>query len=466
MMWEFILEQNSEVGLSRQIFMHLKESILAGAVTSAEPLPSTRELAKSLGVSRNTVSIAYDMLWSEGYIIRSQGAPSRVAEGLQIHAWKQEKQSQKSNYCESTPRWDFKTGQPDLHAFPWGQWNRAIRHAAQTIPEQQYAYSGPKGYEPLCEEIARWLFRARNMRVDTQNVFITSGSTQALHLLLGILHGDGGLFALENPSHPGVRTVIDDHAYPAIYIPVDGNGADIRVLKEQQLAAVYLTPSHQYPLGSVLTAARRTELIRLAQRNSFYIIEDDYDSEFRYAASPVSPMYSMDASCVIYVGTFSKTIFPALRIGFVVLPDALQKRWRRSRNYMDVQNPILEQAALYAFLKTRDMDKHIRRMRRLYGDKRRVLLDEIRIAFGDAAEPGGDASGLHITLRFPGKSFTGQFAKHCKAAGIRIAPVSQYCADRTGYQDTLLIGYGHIGRDQIHSGIQALSEVIQRIKDS
>lgn len=459
-MWGIILHYNSEIGLARQIFISLKDRILTGQIRQGEALPSTRDLAKGLGVSRNTVCDAYDMLWTEGFIISRQGAPSRVADGLYIHKVQKNKKIPEPEKARSAILWDFKTGQPDLSLFRWQAWNEIIRNVAENLPARQLEYSGPKGYEPLCEEIALWLLRSRSMDVDPSDVFITSGATQALHLLVDILRKEGRAFALENPSHPGIRTVITDKGYPIHWLLVDKQGADVTSLHGSNISAVYVTPSHQFPLGGILPANRRAALIRSALENDFYIIEDDYDSEFRYSGSPVSPIYSMDSTHVVYVGTFSKTVFPALRLGFAILPKPLQARWRHFRNYMDVQNPILEQAALTEFLRTRRMDKHIRNMRRLYGEKRSVLLKSLETAFGNSVYPWGDASGLHLALQFPGFEFGEKFALKCKNAGVRVSLLTQYCLLTTEHRDMLLVGYGHLSSEQIKEGIKALHQLI------
>jgi GntR family transcriptional regulator/MocR family aminotransferase len=459
-MWGVALHDNSEVGLARQIFLSLKEHILTGRIPQGEALPSTRELAKDLGVSRNTVCDAYDMLWTEGFIVSHQGALSRVADGLQIQTVQDRKKVQKADKSQPVILWDFKTGQPDLSLFPWQVWNEIICDAAGGLSARQLEYSGPKGYELLCEEIALWLLRSRSIEVDPEDVFITSGATQALHLLVDILHKEGRAFALENPSHPGIRTVISDKGYPIHWMPVDSRGADITFLRDKNISAVYVTPSHQFPLGGILPATRRAALIRLAMERDFYVIEDDYDSEFRYCGSPVSPIYSMDSSHVVYVGTFSKAVFPALRLGFAVLPKPLQTKWRHYRNYMDVQNPILEQAALAEFLRKRKMDKHIQRMRRVYGEKRNALLKSLKMTFGNSVCPWEDASGLHVALQFPGFEFGGKFTLSCQNAGIRVSPLTQYGISRNDHKDMLLVGYGHLSSEQIQEGIKALHQLI------
>lgn len=459
-MWGIELRYKDEVSLARQIYLSLKQRILEGQFSQGEALPSTRELAKGLNVSRNTVCEAYDMLFAEGFIVSRQGAPTRVAEGLHLITKKAIRPIEHKSE-QSKVLWDFKTGQPDLSRFPLKLWSQYVHEAAGTMKTSLLEYSGPKGYEPLCEEIAQWLFRSRSMEVNPADVFITSGATEALHLLVEILHKDGHTFVLENPSHPGVRTIVSDKGYPVYWLPVDYHGADISTLKGKDISAVYVTPSHQFPLGGILSAGRRVALLRLASENDFYIIEDDYDSEYRYVGSPITPIHSMDSFRVVYVGTFSKTLFPALRIGFVVLPKQLQKRWRHYRNYLDVQNPILEQIALANFIHMRKIDKHIARMRKVYAEKREILLQSIEEMFGDAIKLWGDASGLHIALQFAGMEFGEEFFHKCREAGIRVSSVTQYCPVNNCHRDKLLLGYGHLSHEEIKEGIKELHKVLQ-----
>lgn len=459
-MWGIVLKDSKEISLARQIFISLKERILAGQILEGEALPSTRVLSKGLGVSRNTVCEAYNMLWTEGFIISHQGAPSRVSNGLQLQSAQQNERTHETDKISPDILWDFKTGKPDLSLFPWNTWHKITNDSATSLSSHQFEYSNPKGYEPLCEEIALWLLRSKSIEVSPKDIFITSGSTQALHLLIDILHKDGRVFALEDPAHPGIRTVISDKGYPIHWMPVDNNGADLTSLYNKNISAVYVTPSHQFPLGGILPANRRAALIRMAMEKDFYVIEDDYDSEFRYSGPPITPIYSMNSSNVIYVGTFSKTVFPALRLGFAVLPKQLQAKWRHYRNYMDVQNPILEQAAMAEFLRTRKMDKHVQRMRRVYNNKRNDLLKSLEMTFGNSVYPWGDASGLHIALQFPGFEFEGNFTLNCKRAGIRISPLTQYCVSVNDHRDKLLFGYGHLTSIQIQEGIKALHQII------
>lgn len=461
-MWGIVLRYKDEISLARQIFLSFKDQILIGQILQGEALPSTRELAKGLGISRNTVCEAYEMLLAEGFIVSRQGAASRVAEGLHIQTCPKTTLlvDQKKKKCPIL--WDFKTGQPDLSLFPWFLWSHLIRDVTSHFPVKCLEYTGPKGYPPLCEEIAKWLWRSKGMEVNPVDIFITTGTTQALHLLVDLLHKEDRKFVLENPSHPGIRTVIVDKEHPLEWMSVDEQGADISSLRDKAVSAVYVTPSHQFPLGGILPAGRRAKLIRLAIENEFYVIEDDYDSEFRYSGSPVSPIHSMDNSRVIYVGTFSKTLFPALRLGFVILPKSLQEKWNHYRNFADVQNPILEQVVLTEFLRKRKMDKHIQYMRRQYGGKREVLLNCVEESFGKLVHPWGDNSGLHVALQFKGMNFDEEFERESRQSGIRISSLIGYCNGEEQHKDKLLLGYGHLSHGEIKEGIKALHQLMIR----
>jgi GntR family transcriptional regulator/MocR family aminotransferase len=244
-------------------------------------------------------------------------------------------------------------------------------------------------------------------------------------------------------------------------LPVDGHGMRTELLGSPGLAcvrAVYVTPSHQFPLGGILPAGRRAELIRFAREHGAYIIEDDYDSEFRYSGAPIAPMRSMDSERVIYTGTFSKTLFPALRIGFVILPEALQRDWLLRRTHADNRNTPFEQAALAEMLRTRKFDRHVQRMRRLYGQRREVLLQALQEEFGESCQPLGDAAGLHVAVQFPGMRFDEGFSQRAKAAGIRVAPAENYALRKREHSDKLILGFGHMEADVIRKSVAQLYE--------
>lgn len=454
------INRENEVSLKRQIYQKIKDYIIDGRISAGEPLPSTRELAKGLAVSRNTVCEAYDMLMAEGFVLSSQGAPTRVAEGLSIPKESSEESLQKESQSNDNIKADFRTGQPDLRYFPRYIWNRIMYKAMDEMPLCQFGYSGPDGIMQLREEISGWLFRSRGIKADPCDIFITSGATHGLHLISGMLYEEGKGILIEDPCHMGMLRALRNKGHLVYPVPVDEHGIMVEHLDGKAAWAVYVTPSHQFPLGGILPAGRRAGLIRFARENGIYIIEDDYDSEFRYCGEPIAPLYSMDPQRVIYVGTFSKVLFPALRIGYVLLPRHLHKKWRYLRTHTDVQNPPFEQAALAEFLKSRKIDRHVLKMKRLYGERRKALLLALGEQSRNTWHSWGDATGLHLAVEFPGMQFGDEFMDKCKANGIILKSVDYHSICKGRHLDKLLLGYGHMDIDEIYKGISVLNKLI------
>jgi GntR family transcriptional regulator/MocR family aminotransferase len=456
------IDRQSELPLRRQIYQVLKNQITNGQRKEDEELPSTRDLAKLLGISRNTVSEAYEMLIAEGYVISRQGAPTRVAKGLCMERQPVPRPDKNTRPAYAITA-DFHTGQPDLRCFPRYLWQQLQHKASGDMPLEQYGYTGPQGLYELRREIAAWLFRSRGMNIEPEDIFITAGATHALHLLAELLCEEGREIIMEDPCHTGMRQAFIRKGCGVVPVPADEHGMQTQYLIHNNACAVYVTPSHQFPLGGILPATRRTSLIRFARDNNLYIIEDDYDSEFRYSGEPVAPLHTMDPQLVIYVGTFSKIIFPALRIGYVILPKELHKPWKELRTYTDVQNPAFDQATLAEFLRTRKLDRHIKKMRRIYGERRAILLEAIAREFGDNWRVCGDAAGLHLALEFPEMHFDDAFRKECLRRGIYISLAEQYCIRKGLQQNKLLLGYGHLEPEEIRRGVHLLHSFMEGI---
>ena len=454
-----ILDHQCEVPLRRQIYTALTQRMLNGSLAAGEALPSTRALAQHLGVARSTVCEAYEMLIAEGFVLSRTGAATRVAPGLLLDqplaAAPTEPKLQ--NYRIEV---DFKTGQPDLERFPQYAFAQTISAAARQMTPAELGYAGPHGLPALRAEIAAWLYRSRGICADPQDIFITAGATQALHVMGDMLYKPQGRILVEDPCHTGLLQTFVDRGYQPLPVAVDCQGMQTEHLTASDICAIYVTPSHQFPLGGILPAGRRASLIRYAKTYSCYIIEDDYDSEFRYGGEPVAPLYTMDAARVIYVGTFSKTMFPALRVGYAILPRQLQTRWRALRKHTDVQNPPWEQAALAEWLRTRQFDRHVYRMRKHYQQRREDLLRCLRAAFGDTCEPWGDAAGLHLAMAFSGMRFDASFETHCLSVGLHVVPVAAHCIQKGMHEDKLLLGYGHLTLEAIEKGVWLLKGAI------
>ncbi|MBB3126601.1 GntR family transcriptional regulator/MocR family aminotransferase [Paenibacillus rhizosphaerae] len=460
-MWGIELDRSLDVSLKRQIYQKLRDQMMNGTLKEGSPLPSTRELAQTLSVSRNTVNEAYDMLIAEGYAQSRQGAPTRVVGGLILD---QAKQNAAQHHQEGAPASsflaDFKTGQPDLRQFPRYVWQRVSQKALGEMPMELLGYGGPQGLAQLREEIAAWLLRSKGLTVDTGDIYITAGATQALHLVADLLHTDHPEMLAEDPCNIEMIQTFIHKGYTVTPVPVDGHGLQTDALSLDHCGPIYVTPSHQFPLGGILPAARRAALIRFARRCGSYVIEDDYDSEYRYYGEPATPLYAMAPDRVIYIGTFSKVLFPALRIGYVLVPRELQSRWRRLRTYTDVQNPPFEQAALAEFLRTRKFDRHIARMKKLYRERRQALFDALGECFGERWRPWGDAAGLQLAVEFSGIAFDDSFREQARRSGIRTVPVEYHSIRKGRHTDKLLLGYGHLEPDEIRLGVHYIQQFI------
>ena len=462
-MKEITLNPQSEKPLKRQLYDILVAQIRSGHLCAGEALPSTRALATALKVARSTVTEAYEMLLSEGYTVSRQGAPTRVESGLCMDA-PQLTPMLTASAKPSAPFTSFQTGRPDVRQFPRGVWQTLLYQAANTLPVEEFGYGGPQGLHELRVEIAQWLLRSRGIETQPEAIMITSGATHALHLLGSLLCDREGAILMEDPCNTAMFQALAHSGATLLPVRVDTSGLQTQALpSDAPVRAVYVTPSHQFPLGGILPAQRRAVLIHYARERCCYIIEDDYDSEFRYSGAPIAPIQTLDPEHVIYVGTFSKSLFPSLRIGFVVLPYTLRDAWGALRTYTDVQNPPFEQAALTLFLRSRRMDRHVQRMRRLYTQRRKALLDALTTTFGKGWEVFGDAAGLHATVRFPGKRFDSAFEQACVSAGLRVSPLETYCIRKGRFEDCLLIGYGHLEPPEILTGITLLAAILNSL---
>lgn len=461
-MWKWMeLTRDACEPVRAQIYRTIKEQILSGSLCAKEPLPSTRQLAADLGVSRSTVVEAYDMLLAEGFLSSRPGAPTVVAEGLMLPVTPREI-ARTRREVEKSILADFQTGRPDLNLFPHALWQRLLAQTAARLSATDYGYTGPQGYLPLREEIANWLGRNRGFQPDAEDIFITAGATHALRILTDLLCAEGGTILMEDPCHMGLYETLKIRGCGICPVPADERGIQTDCLAVVPDArAIYVTPSHQFPLGGILPAPRRAALLRYAQAQGIYIIEDDYDSEFRYTGAPIAPLCSMDAQRVIYVGTFSKTVFPALRIGFAVLPRELQARWCDLRTHLDVQNPPFEQAALAEFLRSRKLDRHIRAMKQKYAKRRQTLLNALKEAFGDDCSVFGDAAGLHVAVRVRGYRFDERFLPDCERAGVNVASLEEHCIVKGRHEDELVLGYGHLEPEAIRSAVALLTRTIR-----
>jgi GntR family transcriptional regulator/MocR family aminotransferase len=481
------LNPKSTEPLYQQLYSALRQKILAGVLDAGMKLPSTRGLSDRLGVSRNTVSIAYDQLISEGYLEPSRGSGTYVSKQLpddllqtddsqtprkkngskQLHGelgelgklLADEGRYEAKNTGSLFP---FRHGRPDYPSFPLRTWRRILFRHYRSLQSDVLDYSfDSRGYGPLREAIVGYLGRARAVQCTSDEIVIVNGSQQALDLIARILLNPGDRVAVEDPGYLGARRAFLASGASLQPVPLDDSGIDLQKLARlRNIRMAYVTPSHQFPAGSMLSLSRRLELLDWANRQKAWLIEDDYDSEYRYEGRPVPALQALDESgCVIYVGTFSKVLYPALRIGYLVVPEALVPIFRRAKWLNDRQSPMLEQYALADFIKAGYLERHIRKMRRLYDRRRRVLVESLRKEFGHNVEIRGENAGMHVLIRFKSKWSDAEMIRRAAEHDVHLLSSAEYylLKPRRG---EFIFGYANLPDSKIREGIQRLGKAL------
>lgn len=477
------LDERSEQPLHRQVYAGIRAAILAGRVAPGQRLPSTRGLAERLGISRATVTLGYEQLASEGYLEAIQGSGTCVGRqlpddllrasagrrtpSLRGAAWPPVLSSGGAALAAMVfPRlavdelpYDFRHGRPALDAFPIAVWNRLLARHGRSRNRTLLDYEpDPRGHDGLRAAIAGHLRQARAVQCDAEQVIITGGSQQALDLCARVLASEGEVAAMEDPGYPGASAAFLAHGLRLASLPATADGVDFAPLRHLRgVRLVYVTPSHQYPTGSVMNLSRRLELLELARQGGWRIVEDDYDSEFRYAGRPLPALQGLDAhGSVLYVGTFSKSMFPALRIGYLVAPPDLVEVLARARWAADRQTPTREQLALEAFIREGHLERHIRRMRVLYGARREALLEALHRELGDRAAVQGEGAGLHLLVHLRTPLSDAALIGRAAELGVGLEGIDR-CRIRTQGTGDFLLRFGCLGEATIREGIRRLA---------
>ncbi len=465
----FVALERGGTPLTRQIYDQLRTMILTGVLAAGARMISTRGLAAELGVSRNIVLDAFDQLMAEGFLEARTGAGTFVASGASF-------QPRDLPAFPAIPtvgfrpfhadQIDFRSGLPDLALFPVRTWDRLSRETWAGMTPLDLSYGQPEGRPELRTEIARYIAAYRGVRCHPDQILVTGGTTQAVGIISRLLlGGDRVTCILEDPVTVDIQRITSGFGGRILPVPVDGQGLSVDLLPPRDRPAfVYVTPSHQFPLGVTMPIQRRTRLLEYARERGAYVVEDDYDSEFRYDSPPISSIQGLDPQRVIYVGTFSKTLCPALRIGYVVFPPELVIRGREVKWFTDLHNSSVEQLILARFLREGHFARHVHRMKKAHRALREVLVAALHKRFGPAAEVLGSAAGLHLCARFRGVRFTQALVARIQEAGVRVYPVEEHAIRKGRWADTLILGYGMLTPERIEEGIGALKSCIRSVK--
>jgi GntR family transcriptional regulator/MocR family aminotransferase len=475
-----VLQRASLMPLHRQIYEQWRTGILTGRFRRGERVPSTRELATTLAVSRSTVTESYEQLIAEGYLDASRGSGTFVCHELPDEALRPGRSRitikdedpairlsrygaglrQDFVYPETPPGFiRFTHWRPDLERFPFALWRKLVMRHLRGATHELYDYADlfdyaeqSAGYEPLRREIAAYVARSRAVRCTPEQVVIVNGSQQGLDLCVRLLLDRGDEVAFENPGYQGARQIFQAHGARLRPARIDGDGIVIGDLG-RKTRLVYVTPSHQFPTGVSMSLARRLELIEWARGQTSAIIEDDYDSEYRYSGAPLPSLQGLARGVpVIYIGTFSKVMFPGLRIGYVVAPQRLEPAMKRAKWLADRHTSLLDQAALTDFIREGHLERHIRRMRRLYGRRRQVLVESLARHFGARAQVRGDAAGMHLLVKFDDD----RIAERAAANKVLLMNATGYYLTKAP-RGEFIFGFSSIGERTIREGVRRLA---------
>lgn len=472
--------------LAGQIYRQLRSGIVEGRLSGGVQLPSTRDLATQLGVSRKTTLDVFERLLSEGFLVARPGAGTFVAEGLQrlpgeksAHA-KAAEAAKVTARAKARPVWDevaqsitlpqpdprmtmdFIGGVTDKSLFPFGAWRTCVNHALRVQARGRGTYRDAAGEQELRLAISRYLAFSRAVTSNWEDVFVTQGAQQALDLMARVMLRPGDVAAVEDPGYPPARACFAALGAKIVPVPVDGEGLIVSKLPKNA-RVVYVTPSHQFPLGMPMSLERRVELLEWAQQRGAVIIEDDYDCEYRFEGRPVEPLKSLDrAGLVAYVGTFSKTIFPELRVGYVVPPASLMETLRGARLVGDCHGSTLTQTALATFMLNGDFAKHLRRMHKHYAARRAMLLSHLQNGLAPWFEPIVPTAGIHLAARLKTPLTEAAVTEAARGALIGLHGLAPFHV-RVRPQPGLMFGYGGIDVEQIDRALTTLARLMPKL---
>lgn len=495
------IDRQSEVPLFRQLYDSLREAILNGQLAAGFKLPGSREMARDFGVSRNTVASAFDQLTAEGYLESQIGSGTFVSKKIPddlLYSGEKKNVAPKKNGnrrrglsargelilrtpsgygSETAPPTGEETNRhlapfspcvPSIADFPFEIWSKIVARRLRRPNRSLFYYGETAGYYPLREAIAMYLGAARGVRCQPEQLIVVSGAQQAVDLTARILLNAEDAVWVEDPGYLGTRGALTIAGGKIVPVPIDDEGLSVEAGKKIEPAPrlISVTPSHQYPLGVTMSLKRRLELLEWAGKTGAWILEDDYDSEYRYEGRPLAALQGLDANKrVIYVGTFSKVLAPALRIGYLVAPPDLVQAFTAAKALTDRHSPILEQMVLADFFNEGHFARHVRKMRLLYAERREWLISAVKSETGGLLEIEPTAAGLHLIGWLPPGMNDEEAARAAARNGVDCEPLSALSIVKPS-RPGLVLGYASFSENEIKSGIKRLADALEKLAEN
>ncbi len=455
------LDTKSKVPLYEQIYHFIKEEIQTGKILSGEKLPSTRALCRFLEVSRSTVELAYEQLLSEGYIEAEPYRGYFVSELEGLYQLKAAKplMSESVDREKERYRYDFSPNGVDLNSFPYNAWRKLSKESLVDDRAELFRLGHPQGEWGLRNAISNYLHQARGVNCTPEQIVVGAGNDYLLMLLSTVI-GQNHKVALENPTYRQAYRLFENLSYDVCTVDMDEKGMQVSELAHSDADIAFVMPSHQYPLGIVMPIKRRMELLRWAEEEDRYIIEDDYDSEFRYKGKPIPALQGYDNhEKVIYIGTFSKSIAPAIRMSYLVLPPKLLDIYRRKSSFLSSTVSRVDQLILQKFIEEGYYERHLNKTRALYKSRHDTLLNALR-GLEPAVKISGENAGVHLLLTFQNGMKESDLIEQAKRAGIKVYGLSEYyVTPRPEAPAIILLGYANMREESIRKAVAILKEV-------
>lgn len=451
-----LLPEMPQRGVGRALEAALRDAVRTSRLTAGTRVPATRDLAQQLGVSRGTVTAAYEQLIAEGLLTAQHGSGTRVAD-LRDEAMAR---GQDGHNQDRVFRYDLDPGRPALSGFPRAAWVRATRQAMATLPDSDLRYGDPRGLLGLRKTVLSYAARTRAVRADVDDVVIVNGVSQGEVIAARALHRLGHkAIAVEDPGHAGSARLLAATGLRVLPVPVDADGLVVDRLAASSARLVLVTPAHQSPLGVLLAPERRRALVAWAHDRGGLIIEDDYDAEHRYDRKPTSTLQSLAPDRVIYLSSLSKTLAPAIRLGWAVVPPQLRPRYADEKGMDDLGTSGLLQATVAALLAGGSYERHLRRSRSVYRQRRNALVAAISRRLPDW-QITGIAAGLHVVVRLPDDVDAGELSRRAAEQGVRAPSLEEYVRGRQGPPfPGLVLGYASLTPRQLHAAVNVLADL-------
>ena len=452
------LDRSGPDPLRMQLERGLREAIRTGRLTAGERLPSSRELARGLGISRGMVVDCFDQLQAEGYLETRPGSATRVSSTT--HG--PDRAPPRRLPVPARPDVDFRPAVPDLASFPRADWARTVAEVCRDAPTAAFDYGDPRGSEQLRMVLASYLGRVRGADADPERIVVSTGFSQGLNVALAALAARGVTrVAFEDPGYDETSRIAADWAgVQVVRVPVDEQGIRVEELAAGPTGAVVVTPAHQWPTGVVLSPRRRLELTDWAARTGGWVVEDDYDAEFRYDRDPVGAVQGLAPQRVITIGTVSKSLAPALRLGWMLCPAELVDAVADLKVRTDRGSPGLEQLVLARLIESGRFDRHLRRMRKAYAAKRAVLLDSLARC-APSVELTGLAAGFHAVARLPAGAVEAELVAEARSRAVGLYGMSRNRSDNAADPPQLILGFGNLSERAVRDGILRVGDLLE-----